>query len=85
MLKVMCEFSDYKPWCGAVETYERIQKEDKLDDLEMLLEECYPEGITMTQINDILWFDSEWVYEQLGMSQEEEEEEEEEKEEEEEE
>ena len=31
MLKVMCDFSDYNPWSGAVETYERIQKEDKLD------------------------------------------------------
>ena len=71
----MCDFSDYRPWSGAVETYDRIEREGKLDDLEMLLEECYPEGITMTQINDILWFDDEWIYEQLGMQEEEKEEE----------
>ena len=77
MLKVMCDFSDYSPWSGAVETYNRIEEEGKIDNLEMLLEECYPEGITMTQINDILWFDSEWVLENLVIYEEEEEEEEE--------
>ena len=42
----------------------------------MLIEELYPDGIDETQLNDILWFKSEWVYEMLGISEEEEEEEE---------
>ena len=67
------DFSDYKPWSGAVETFERIEEEDKLDDLERLIDEVYPEGITVTGLNDLLWFDSEWVYEQLGIQEEDEE------------
>ena len=69
------DFSDYRPWSGAVETFERIEEEDKLDDLERLIDEVYPEGITVTGLNDLLWFDSEWVYEQLGIQDEEDEEE----------
>ena len=71
------DFSDYKPWSGAVETFERIEEENKLDDLERLIDEVYPEGITVTGLNDLLWFDSEWVFEQLGIQENEDEDEEE--------
>ena len=72
-LIVTCDFSDYRPWSGAISTYERIEEEGKLDDLENLLEECYPEGISMVGINDILWFDSDWVFEMLGITDDDEE------------
>ena len=77
-LTVICDFDDYKPWSGAVSTYEKIEEEGKLDDLENLLEECYPEGMTMTAINDILWFDTDWVFESLGITEGEEDDEDEE-------
>ena len=73
-LKVIIDFSDYKPWSGAVDTYELIKDADKLDELEFYLEELYPDGITATQINDILWFDSEEVLKYLGLGDEEDEE-----------
>lgn len=73
-LIVTCDFSEYKPWSGAISTYARIEEEDKLGELENLLEECYPEGISMVGINDILWFDWEWVFEELGISDDEDEE-----------
>ena len=44
----------------------------------LIINYLYPDGIDETQLNDILWFDSELVYEMLGISEEEEEEEEEE-------
>ncbi len=66
-LKVIIDFSEYKPWSGAVDTYELIKDADKLDELEAYLEECYPDGITATQINDILWFDSDQVLSYLGL------------------
>jgi len=66
-LKVIVDFSDYKPWSGAVDTYDLIRDADKLDDLEAYLEECYPDGITATQINDILWFDGDQVLSYLGL------------------
>ena len=73
-LKVIVDFSDYKPWSGAVDTYELIKDADKLDELEFYLEELYPDGITATQINDILWFDGEEVLNYLELGDEEDEE-----------
>jgi hypothetical protein len=76
--KLYIDFDEYEPWSGAEETYNRILGEDKLDDLERLVDEVYPEGISRTELNDMLWFDSDWVYEMLGMKGDDEEEEEEE-------
>ncbi len=65
---------DYEPWSGAVDTYERICKEGKLDLLEQILDDTYPdrEMITDTELNDLLWFEADSVYEWLGMQTDEE-------------
>lgn len=69
------DFSEYKPWSGAVDTWDKIVENGKEEELEQLLEEIFCGDIpTETQINDLLWFDSEWVLEQLGISDSEEEE-----------
>lgn len=66
----------FKPWSGAISTWNEIEEANKVDELEYLLEEIYPEGITDTQLNDILWFESDWIYESLGITDEDEEEDE---------
>ena len=71
-LKIITDFSSYKPWSGAVDTYELIKDANKLDDLEAYLEDCYPDGITETQLNDILWFDGDQVLRDLGLGDDEE-------------
>lgn len=76
-LKIICDLSDYSAWQGAVDTWQKIQDEDKVDDLERYLEELYPDGLTMTELNDILWFDGEQVLEDLGIKDEDEDEEDE--------
>lgn len=58
---------DFEPWSGAVDTYERIKREGKLDELDDVLDEIYPDGIHETELNDLLWFEPETVYEWLGM------------------
>ena len=68
---------DFNAWSGAVETKERIIEAGLEEEFEILIDDCYPEGISSTQLNDILWFDSEWVYETLGMTDEDEDEEDE--------
>ena len=72
---------EFEAWSGAVETQQRIIEAGLEEEFERLIDECYPEGITSTQLNDLLWFDSEWVYEALGMTEEDEDDEEEEEEE----
>lgn len=69
---------NFNAWSGAVDTKERILDENKGDIFEDLIEELYPDGLTETQLNDILWFERDWIFENLGISDEEEEEGEEE-------
>lgn len=67
MLRVYSSFDSYTPWSGAVDTYRTIERNNRLEDLETLLDELYPEGIGETELNDILWFDDEWILEQMGI------------------
>lgn len=64
----------YTPWFGAVDTYNTIEEYDKVEEFEELIDELYPEGIEETALNDILWFEDEWLFEQLGIDTEEEDE-----------
>ena len=61
------DLNRFEAWSGAVDTLERIQREGKCAELENVLEELYPDGMTETELNDLLWFDSESVYEWLGI------------------
>ena len=61
------DLNRFEAWSGAKETLERIQREGKCAELENVLEELYPDGMTETELNDLLWFDSETVYEWLGI------------------
>ena len=72
-MKVIYDFSDYTPWGGAVDAYDKIDGAGKLDDLETLLDEWFDGEATSTQINDVLWFDYEQVFDALGISTDEEE------------
>jgi hypothetical protein len=42
----------------------------KEKDFDFLIEDLYPNGITQTQLNDILWHDAEWVYKNLNIREE---------------
>lgn len=68
-VKLICDLSDYNPWSGAVSTWDKLEELDLIDELDSMLEEMYPEGLTMTQLNDILWFESDWIFETLGVSE----------------
>ena len=61
------DLNSFQAWSGAKDTLERIQREGKCAELENVLEELYPHGMTETELNDLLWFDSESVYEWLGI------------------
>ena len=65
------DLNSFEAWSGAKDTLNRIQREGKCAELENILEELYPDGMTETELNDLLWFDSESVYEWLGIRSEE--------------
>ena len=56
---------EFQFWSGAKDTAEQLT-EEQLDQIESVLEDCYPDGITDTQINDTFWFETDWIAEQLG-------------------
>lgn len=58
---------EFKPWSGAKVTVDRIINEGKADEFDDFIEHEYPNGITSTELNDLLWFDSDWIYQILGM------------------
>ena len=64
-------------WSGAVETMETVAKNDKEDELMELLAEVFTLEIpTLTEVNDFLWFEWEFIFETLGISEDESEDEE---------
>jgi len=40
---------------------------NELKEIELQLEDIYPDGMDETQINDIFWFDEEFICELIGL------------------
>ena len=70
-MKITSEMNlkNFKAWSGAKDTLNKLIELDKCDELEFMLDDLYPDGLTDTQLNDILWFDDEWIYETLGIEE----------------
>lgn len=39
----------------------------ELKEIEFILDDIYPDGCDETQINDIFWFEEEWLCESIGL------------------
>lgn len=61
------KIADFEAWSGGVDTKKTIIENGLCDEFDSLIEDCYPNGLTDTQLNDILWFGSDWVFESLGV------------------
>ena len=72
-MKVITESTlrGFNAWSGAVNTKNLILDAGLEEEFEVLIDEIYPEGLTDTQLNDILWFDADWILENLGVEVEE--------------
>ena len=66
-MKIYTEESlkNFEFWSGAKDTVKYLT-DDELDTVEKILEDIYPEGMSETQINDIFWFEDDWIAEILG-------------------
>lgn len=59
-------------WSGALDTLKDIENADKEDELMQLLEEVFAdreETPTETDVNDFLWFEREFIYENVGLNE----------------
>ena len=68
-MKIISETTllNFKAWGGAINTKNIIIEADKDDLFDQTIEDIYPDGLSETQLNDILWFDADWIYEILGI------------------
>lgn len=66
-MKITSEKSlrDFEFWSGAKETVKYLTDEE-LDTIEEILEDCYPDGMDETTVNDFFWFEDETIAEWLG-------------------
>lgn len=71
--RITTDFSNFKPWSGAVDTWSELEKWDKIDLLEQILDDTYYNEeageavMSETELNDLLWFEPETVYEWVGL------------------
>ena len=74
-MKIISETTqrEFNTWSGATDTKNTIIENNKEEEFDSYIEELYPDGLTDTELNDILWFDEEGIFEALGINQEEEE------------
>ena len=57
-------------WSGALDTLKDIEEADKEDELMYLLEDIfYDTTPTETEVNDFLWFERDYIYENLGLDE----------------
>jgi|TARA_R110000744_G_scaffold259649_1_gene374731 hypothetical protein len=59
--------NEFDAWSDAVQTKKIIIAHNKHTDFEELIEDIYPNGLTETKLNDILHFETEWIYKKLDI------------------
>ena len=72
-IKKACDFCELRKevWSGAVDTLNKIAENNKTQQLMELIENTFYEVTEITSINDFLWFDSEYIFNQLEIEGEE--------------
>lgn len=67
MIKIIDEMylEDFEFWGQAVENFEIIKSNGKVDELENWINEAFPDGCSSTAINDLLAYDWEYLFEIL--------------------
>ena len=68
-VKQEMDFDDIRKsaWGQAVAVLDEIEKEGMQEELMTYLEDIFNEGVDRTELNDLLAYDWEWVYSQIGM------------------
>ena len=57
----------FHPWSGAVDTFYTIVNAGKGERFINELESIYPDGMTDGELNDLLWHDSKWCLDLIGL------------------
>lgn len=58
---------DFEFWSGGKDTVEDLTC-NEVETIISILEDCYPEGMSETELNDFFWFERDTIAEWLGYS-----------------
>jgi len=66
-LKIIMEqgLGNFEFWSGAKQRADELSLDD-LEQIEFVLEDIYPDGLTETEVNDLFWFDEDFIATCLG-------------------
>ena len=63
----LTSLDNFKAWAGALDTLHTVRERGGMDVLTTICEDIFSGDIpTEVQINDWLWFDSDFIYQALG-------------------
>lgn len=68
-IKTEKSLQHFQFWSGAKDLAERLTWEELIE-VENQLEELYPNGLTETELNDLFWFDAEFICDLIGQTEE---------------
>lgn len=74
-MEVITEYGNYydlkdNSWSGALDTLKDIENAGKEEELMQFLEEVFTDRTpTETEVNDFLWFEREYIYENVGLNE----------------
>ena len=57
--------TEFEFWAGGKDTVEELT-DSELEQIEQILEEIYPEGMSEFEVNDTFWFERDLIAEWLG-------------------
>lgn len=60
-----CDLKNFEFWSQGARNREEFS-DDQMDRLEAELMDLYPDGIDKTALNDLMWFDFDWIKELVG-------------------
>ena len=66
-MKIYKEVSgtNFEFWSGARDTVKYLT-DDEVEQIFNILEDCYPEGMDETEVNDFFWFEDDTIADWLG-------------------
>lgn len=59
---------NFDAWSDARYTKDRIIEEGKADEFDNFVESYFDGEVDETELNDFLWFEDEFIFEELGIS-----------------
>ena len=61
IIKTETNLRDFNAWSGAINTKNIILDAGLEEEFAEIIDELYPDGLSDTELNDLLWFDDDWV------------------------